>query len=216
MSVGDLIMEKNEDNMGNGLGRITVSRKTGEERFHDGATQTDFDMLDFWQWSASDLIGNTARGVLAEYLVAKSLGISTAGVREGWLAWDLTTDDGVRIQVKSAAFIQSWHQDKLSEIEFKVSPKKGWNPDSNRVETVPKHHADLYVFALLTHTDKATVDPYDLRQWKFYVLPTQKLCERTRSPQSVTLRSLETLAGPPTDFWHLSDSVKEARGLVSP
>lgn len=205
--------------MGNGLGRMVVSRKSGKERFHNGETKTNFDLLDFWQWSASDHIGNTARGVLAEYLVAKALDISTSGVRESWLAWDLTTDDGVKIQVKSAAFIQSWHQNKLSDIEFRVSPKRGWNPDTNSVEIVPKHHADMYVFALLAHTDKATVDPYDLRQWKFYVLPTQKLCERTRSPQSIILRSLEILAGPPTDFWHLSDRVKlvkSASALASP
>jgi hypothetical protein len=160
-------------------------------------------------------LGNTARGVLAEYLVAKALGISTKGIREGWLAWDLTTDDGVKIEVKSAAFLQSWHQSKLSEILFLVPPKRGWNPDTNQMEAVLKYHADLYVFALLAHTDKTTVDPCDLRQWKFYVLPTQKLGERTRSQQSITLRSLETLAGAPTDFWHLSDVVKNAGAIAS-
>lgn len=50
--------------MGNGLGRMVISRKSGKERFHDGETRTDFDLLDFWQWSASDLIGNTAGGFL--------------------------------------------------------------------------------------------------------------------------------------------------------
>ena len=202
--------------MGNGLGRMVISRKSGKERFHNGETRTDFDLLDFWQWSASDLIGNTARGVLAEYLVAKALGISTTGVREAWLAWDLTTAEGVRIQVKSAAFLQSWHQSKLTEIKFEVSPKKGWNPDTNELEALAKHHADLYIFALLAHIDKVTVDPCDLRQWKFFVFPTQALNNRNRSQQSITLRSLETLAGPPTDFWHLSDRVKLASALASP
>lgn len=66
----------------------------------------------------------------------------------------------------------------------------------------------MYVFALLAHTDKPTVDPRDLSQWKFYVLPTQVLNERKRSQHSITLGSLEALAGPSTDFWHLSDAVK--------
>lgn len=205
--------------MGNGLGRMVVSRKSGEERFHDGEMRTDFDLLDFWQWSASDLVDNTARGVLAEYIVAKALGISTKGIREGWLAWDLQTEDGLRIEVKSSAFLQSWHQNKLSKIQFVVPPRRGWNPDINKMETVPKRHAHIYVFALLAHTDKVTLDPNDLRQWKFYVLPTQALNKRQRSQHSITLRSLEILAGPPTDFWHLSDRVKlvkAASALASP
>lgn len=206
--------------MENGLGRMIVSRRSGKERFKYGETQTNFDLLDFWQWSASDLVGNTASGVLAEYLVAKALGISTEGIREGWLAWDLQTEGGVRIEVKSAAFLQSWHQHKLSEIRFVVPSRREWNPDTNKMETLPKRRAHLYVFALLAHTDKATVDPCDLRQWKFYVLPTQALTQalntRGRSQQSITLRSLETLVGSPTDFWHLSDVVHSARALASP
>jgi hypothetical protein len=46
-----------EEGMGNVLGRITVSRKSGEERFYDGETQANFDLIDFWQWSASDPLG---------------------------------------------------------------------------------------------------------------------------------------------------------------
>lgn len=118
--------------------------------------------------------------------------------------------------MKSAAFLQSWHQSKLTEIKFEVSPKKGWNPDTNELETLAKHHADMYIFALLAHIDKVTLDPNDLRQWKFYVLPTQALNKRQRSQHSITLRSLEILAGPPTDFWHLSDRVKLASALASP
>lgn len=51
----------------------------------------------------------------------------------------------------------------------------------------------VYVFALLAHTNKATVNPLDLHQWVFYVLPTAVLDGRTRSQHSITLRTLETL-----------------------
>ena len=50
------------------------------------------------------------------------------------------------------------------------------------------------VFALLAHTDKATVDPLNLDQWVFYVLPTAVLDGRTRSQHSITLRTLEGMA----------------------
>lgn len=202
--------------MGNRLDRIMITRKSGKEHFHNGEAQTDFDLLDFWQWSASDLVDNTARGVLAEYFVAKALGVSTEGVREGWLAWDLQANDGLRIQVKSASFLQTWHQSKLSKITFDVSPRKAWNANTGKEEAIAKRHAHVYVFALLAHTDKATLDPCNLSQWKFYALSTQALNDRERSQHSITLRSLEALAGPPTDFWHLSDVVKKIRGLASP
>ena len=58
-----------------------------------------------------------------------------------------------------------------------------------------KRQADVYVFALLAHTDKTTIDPFNLDQWRFYVLPTAALDGRTRSQHSITLRSLEKLGG---------------------
>ena len=51
----------------------------------------------------------------------------------------------------------------------------------------------MYVFALLAHTDKATVDPLDLDQWVSYVRSTAVLDGRTRSQHSITLKTLEGL-----------------------
>jgi hypothetical protein len=88
------------------LARIAASRKTGAEPFIADGRPTGMTLADFWAWSRSDLLDNTERGVLAEFIVAAAVGIPTAGVREGWAAWDLTTTDGVRIEVKSAAYLQ--------------------------------------------------------------------------------------------------------------
>ncbi len=41
-------------------------------------------------------------------------------LRAEWDAVDLTTPDGIRIEVKSAAYIQSWHQVRESTISFRV------------------------------------------------------------------------------------------------
>ncbi|MEC4572858.1 hypothetical protein [Streptomyces virginiae] len=35
--------------------------------------------------------------------------------------------------------------------------------------------SDVYVFCLLEHLDKPTLDPLDLSQWAFHVLPTRVL-----------------------------------------
>lgn len=196
--------------MAEGLGLLQISRKSGSEPFHHDDQQVGFDLLDFWRWSGSDLIGNTARGVLTEYIVAKAVGIPTSGVRDGWAPYDLQSPDGIKIEVKSAAFVQSWSQKKLSAIQFVVACRRGFDPEANVLEEVASRHADVYVFALLAHRDKATIDPLDLSQWRFYVLPTRVLNKRTRSQHSITLSSLQALAGPALNFWNLGKAVREA------
>ena len=58
------------------LSALIASRKTGEEQFKVGDAPAGASLLDFWQWSGSDLLDNTARGVVAECVAAKALGIS--------------------------------------------------------------------------------------------------------------------------------------------
>ena len=55
------------------LGPIEPTQRSGQEPFHDGSRPLGFDLLNFWQWSTSDLVSNTTRGVIAEYLVAQAL-----------------------------------------------------------------------------------------------------------------------------------------------
>lgn len=85
------------------------SKKAGTERFVVGSPELlAADVLSFWQWSASDLVSNTMRGVLAEYIVALAMGIDTEeGVRREWDAYDLLFEGKIEVEVKSAAYIQS-------------------------------------------------------------------------------------------------------------
>ena len=191
------------------LGRLKVNRLSGSEVFHKDGRSTVFNVLDFWCWSTSDLVMNTTRGILAEFIVAKALGIPTDGVREEWASFDLKTSEGLCVEVKSCAYIQSWTQSKLSTIQFVVPKRLGWDPDTGQTETKPQRHADVYVFALLAHQDKATIDPLNLAQWQFWVVPTQELESRTRSQHSITLLSLRKLSGDPVDFMSLRGAVKQ-------
>lgn len=70
--------------------RIQPKRKMGEEPFRSCNGTAGFTIRDFWQWSASDLVSNSTRGVLAEFLVVCALGLGT-GVRDEWQAFDLQT-----------------------------------------------------------------------------------------------------------------------------
>ena len=192
-----------------GLERLSVTRKSGRERFRNRDRVLDFDLLSFWQWSASDLVSNATRGVVAEYLVAHALGIRETEVRDEWAAYDLLTADGIKVEVKSAAYIQSWHQHDYSNISFRVPRTRAWHPETNRWGLESKRHADVYVFALLAHKDKETINPLDVSQWKFYVLSTRRLDKRTRSQHSITLPTLRKMTVC-TDFNGLRAAVQAA------
>ena len=69
---------------------------SGAGPFHADGDPAGFDLLDLWRWSTSDLVTNTTLGVLAEYIVARALGIGTDGVRQAWRTFDLLAEDGWR------------------------------------------------------------------------------------------------------------------------
>ena len=97
----------------------------GTEQFHSDGREAGFGVLDFWRWSASDLLMNTQRGVVAEYLVARALGVMDSLQTSQWAGWDILGPGRVRIEVKSAAYWQSWSQEKPSEITFQgIGPRK--------------------------------------------------------------------------------------------
>jgi hypothetical protein len=171
-----------------------ITRKPGNEKFRAGEASLEADLQGFWQWSASNLVSNTMRGVLAEYVVALALG-GAQGVRREWEPYDLKLEDGGRIEVKSSAYLQAWHQDRPSRIEFRVGKRRAWSAETNTLAAESRRHADVYVFALLRHEDRDSLDPLDVSQWEFFVVPTAWLDARKRSQHSITLKSLQALAG---------------------
>ena len=192
------------------LDRLRVQRRSGAERFHNGSHNLDVDLLSFWQWSGSDIISNATRGVIAEYIVALALDVDVSGIREEWAAYDLTTSAGIKIEVKSAAYVQSWFQKTFSRISFRIPKTLAWDADTNKQSSTPCRQADVYVFALLAHKDKPTVSPLNVSQWQFYVLATEVLNARARSQHSIMLRTLEKLTGDPLKFVDVKQAVEKA------
>ena len=143
------------------LGKLEIHRKTGQETFRLEDKRLDATLLEFWQWSSSDLVGNALRGVLAEYIVGLALGCLNK-VREEWdavdLEWKTEKDRTIRIEVKSAAYLQSWKQEELSSISFDIAPKRSWDAKTNVIAADALRSSDVYVFCLLHHENKSTVD----------------------------------------------------------
>lgn len=141
----------------------------------------------------SDILSNATRGVLAEFLVATAVNIDITKVRDEWGAYDLVTPNGIKLEIKSAAYLQSWEQKVLSKISFSTKLARGWDAEIDKRSDTPMRHADVYVFCLLKHEDKQTVNPLDLNHRDFYILSTYELNNYKRSQHSITLNSLRKL-----------------------
>jgi hypothetical protein len=170
-------------------------------------------VLDFWRWAGSDLLANTQRGVLAEYLVGLSLGC-LSGSRTEWEPWDLSFE-GIRVEVKSSAYLQSWTRPKLSRVSFDVAKTRRWDPDTGKYVGSPERRAHVYVFSLLAHSDRASVDPLDVEQWTFYVAPTSLIDRRLGDAKTAGLSTVRRLAGNPLRWEDLRSAVTEAGALSS-
>lgn len=124
-------------------------------------------------------------------------------VRVEWNAYDLTTENGVKIEVKSSAYLQSWKQTSYSNISFGIRNTLGWDSKTNEYSNEFKRQSDVYVFCLLKHKDKETVDPLNLEQWEFYILANQILNEQ----KSIGLNPLLKLKPVIADYKGLKNAI---------
>lgn len=168
---------------------LEVTRKTGTERFQINGQELPIDLLSFWQWSSSDLVGNALRGLLAEYIVAIALS-TNENTRTEWDAFDIETPNGIRVEVKSGAYIQSWSQKRLSTIQFGIQETKGWDAKTNTYSAERKRQSDVYVFCVLTHKDQDSINPLNLDQWDFFVISTTELTKAVGNQKTISLKKL--------------------------
>lgn len=174
-----------------------------EIRFILNGKETESKVCEFWQWSQSDLLNNATRGVLAEYIVAMALGISGKETRLQWKSYDLETDDGIKIEVKSAAYLQSWGQNGFSRIVFSIAPARIFDYGTGFFEKDESRPSDVYVFCLLDSREKEKVNPLDLDQWKFYILSTPELERNFKNQKTVSLSVLLRAGAKESDFLSL-------------
>lgn len=165
---------------------------------------------DFWRWAYSDLIGNTERGVLAEYLVACALGIEKES-RISWRKYDLLTKEGIRVEVKSSGYLQTWEQKKLSNISFGIRETLGWNENDNSYDSERHRQSDVYVFCVHKHTKQESVNPLDISQWEFYLISTQMLNKKAKNQKSISLSALIKIGAEKCSF----DDLKANIGKIS-
>ena len=143
---------------------------------------------DFFHWALSDLLSNTTRGMIAEYLVRCSIGLDGSPSLE-WDYLDIRTESG-GIEVKFTGLAQSWATKTSSSPRFDIKQRANawdavagdWIPTDK-----PTRHADLYVFCLHKEKDREVANALDTQQWSFWIVPTRWLNETLGDQQSVGL-----------------------------
>lgn len=178
--------------MGSTPDALTPRRRTGRERFHRAGKPMPARLLHFWQWAYSEVCHDEVRKLIAEYLVGMALD-TLADNRADWDAWDVRTASGLKIEVSSAGYLQSWQQPTLSPIWFDIAPPQGGDPRAAQAPRPIERSADVYVFALHAHQDKDTLDPLDVAQWRFFVVPTHLLDQRHPHRKRLGLESVQRL-----------------------
>jgi hypothetical protein len=161
-------------------------------------------VADFWSWAYSDLWSNRNRAVLAEFIVGALLGVLNKP-RIEWDAVDLVYQ-GKMIEVKSAAFLQSWNQNRPSRITFDISLKRAWFADTNISSSEPIRAAECYIFCLYPETDSQNADILDIPSWQFFVLSREAINQGFKEQKTVSLKRIQgiTIA---TDYKHLKFKV---------
>ena len=183
---------------------------SGSEPFRCCGKALGFTLLDFWKWSECDLLNGLTRTRLAEFIVASALGARAEGPRDEHSSLELVTPDGVEIRVKSSSFLKSFHQRDLSKVVF-VPQVRLTRSDAASGPHAPSR-AQVYVFALLDHVERATVDPLDLGQWRFFVPPTSRLEALVAEQRALTVPTLDALSAGSVGYEGLGAAVQRAAG----
>jgi len=165
---------------------------------------------DFWSWAYSDILSNTTRGIFAEFVVGTALGV-VGGVRDAWANFDLLYE-GSGIEVKSAAYVQSWNLPEhnwTSPISWDIKERFPYDPVTDRRGDVRVRSADCYVFCLYNERLRKGADVLDLDKWEFYVLATERINRELGSQQKVGLGRIRAMTDS-VDYARLKEQVDRA------
>ena len=187
---------------------------TGKEKLIFEDKDLGKTMLDFWSWAYSDLIRNLNRGAFAEFIVREAMNTQCGNTppREGFRismdAYDLLSPDGIRVEVKSSAYIQSWESEHPARISFRIAPAKALDEFGNySVNSKYARHSDVYVFCVWTAMSREQ-NILDLALWDFYVLSTKILDQKVPNQKTITFPSLLSLEPKKVDYFGLYEAIR--------
>jgi hypothetical protein len=122
------------------------------------------------------LVGNAFRGLLVEAMLAEVLEPEWRWCSADWASHDFENAEGVRLEVKQSAALQSWYVEgfRPNRGRFDIAERKVRWEGATRIEEAGRCAA-IYVFAWHPVSEPAGADHRDPMQWEFYVIGAQNL-----------------------------------------
>jgi len=179
-----------------------------QEKFLMNNKSVGLTVLDFWEYAYSDL-NSDPRDDIAEFLVSNALGIKESTNRQSWTLYDVDYK-GVRIEVKSTGYYQTWRE------EGDVSSHRGFSiRKSTDVKTsIKERHNDIYVFCLLNGVTREEANPLVLENWDFYVIPTSVINSKCGENDSISLNRIKKLGYEKVTYNKLREEILQYAGLI--
>ena len=166
----------------------------------DNGKPLGFSALDYWRFQFSNIWD--AQEEVAEFIVAKALGLELPHNKNGWPAYDIQYK-GKRVEIKSSSYFHSWRaeeddEDKGKYIEsrrrdFGIAKTQGQH---NEKRPEPERQNDVYVFCLNLGNTFEDSDPFEMSHWKFYVVPTARINAECGGAKKISLTHIEKLTNP--------------------
>lgn len=175
---------------------------TGQERFTVNGEEIEMNLLDFWRFQYSNIWN--LQDDIAEFIVAKALGIEIPYNRNGWSLYDIDYNDK-RIEVKQTADWHSWNKEGYVQKRPVFGITKAHDKYKD-VKTESNRQNDVYVFCHLKGNNAETANPMNLSTWDFYVLPTSLINEICGKQKTISLSRVKKLTAP-VSYSELRDKI---------
>ena len=169
----------------------------GSEQLQVGGHGIAVTMNDFWRWAGSNLSDAATRSVFAEFLVASSLDILSDGRQVGRsydLLWPQRDGKDIRVNVSSAAYVQSADAEHPDQVSFPLGAKD---------------HFDVCVFCLFKAMAQDQA-PLDTELWDFYTISASLLNGVWDERQSLTMDTIMRLEPVWSDYYGIGDAILAA------
>ena len=169
-----------------------------------------FSVEDFWQYAYSQLDGMAE--TIAEFLVAKALGIKKAENVNYWTAYDMAYRNK-RIEVKATSYVHPWNKEISKIRTFSIAPTNNSYWENQDAERKLSRQSEVYVFCLNTNKDIWKRNALAVDDWVFYVVPTfvvDGYCKETPAQKKISLNVVKRLAKEEVSYDRLRETVDEA------
>lgn len=145
--------------------------------------------LDYWRFQFSNIWD--AQEEVAEFLVAKSLGLEQPCNKNGWTPFDILYKEK-RVEIKATSYFHSWRGDGKvsSRRSFSIAKAYGQHDESTEF---PERKNDVYVFCLNLGDSFDNSDPFELSHWEFYVIPTVTIDRECGDNATISLERIKSL-----------------------